>query len=346
MRNLFLIILITLGSVLVNAQNLVLPLYGKAEFEKIASLDDEMPELHVYLTDKPSSQAVVVCPGGGYKGLSFGSEGVSVAKWLNQNGIAAFVVKYRMPAGRQEVPVEDLTRAFEIVMANADKWNLDSCRIGLMGFSAGGHLCASLSVHWKDIKDPDPVYDRVSNRPDAAILAYPVITAGKAAHPGSFVALFGENPDQKDLDYMSLEKHVTADTPPCFLWQTATDESVPVENSYLFAKACKEAGVPYAHHVFSDGVHGMSVATEDWLEERGREPYTMEQIRLLGEAILRGETRFEKKTGEELLAKYGISRPAPEKWSRDEKEHLRKVLKEVGAWRMLAKCWLAAVWDV
>ena len=97
MRNLFLIILITLGSVLVNAQNLVLPLYGKAEFEKIASLDDEMPELHVYLTDKPSSQAVVVCPGGGYKGLSFGSEGVSVAKWLNQNGIAAFVVKYRMP---------------------------------------------------------------------------------------------------------------------------------------------------------------------------------------------------------------------------------------------------------
>lgn len=90
----------------------------------------------------------------------------------------------------------------------------------------------------------------------------------------------------------------------------------------------------------------MSVATEDWLEERGREPYTMEQIRLLSEAILRGETRFEKKTGEELLAKYGISRPAPEKWSRDEKEHLRKVLKEVGAWRMLAKCWLAAVWDV
>ena len=218
--------------------------------------------------------------------------------------------------------------------------------IAVCGFSAGGHLCASLSVHWKDIKDPDPVYDRVSNRPDAAILAYPVITAGKAAHPGSFVALFGENPDQKDLDYMSLEKHVTADTPPCFLWQTATDESVPVENSYLFAKACKEAGVPYAHHVFSDGVHGMSVATEDWLEERGREPYTMEQIRLLGEAILRGETRFEKKTGEELLAKYGISRPAPEKWSRDEKEHLRKVLKEVGAWRMLAKCWLAAVWDV
>ena len=143
MRNLFLIILITLGSVLVNAQNLVLPLYGKAEFEKIASLDDEMPELHVYLTDKPSSQAVVVCPGGGYKGLSFGSEGVSVAKWLNQNGIAAFVVKYRMPAGRQEVPVEDLTRAFEIVMANADKWNLDSCRIGLMGFSAGGHLAAT-----------------------------------------------------------------------------------------------------------------------------------------------------------------------------------------------------------
>lgn len=293
--------------------------------------------------------AMIVVPGGGYRQVSR-TEAHLVAMDFYEADYNVFVLVYtvnpldEVPLGMQ--PLQDISRAIRMIRGKAEEYRITPEKIAVCGFSAGGHLCASLSVHWKDIKDPDPVYDRVSNRPDAAILAYPVITAGKAAHPGSFVALFGENPDQKDLDYMSLEKHVTADTPPCFLWQTATDESVPVENSYLFAKACKEAGVPYAHHVFSDGVHGMSVATEDWLEERGREPYTMEQIRLLGEAILRGETRFEKKTGEELLAKYGISRPAPEKWSRDEKEHLRKVLKEVGAWRMLAKCWLAAVWDV
>ena len=292
---------------------------------------------------------MIVVPGGGYRQVSR-TEAHLVAMDFYEADYNVFVLVYTVNP-LDEVPLEmqplqDISRVIRMIRGKAEEYRITPEQIAVCGFSAGGHLCASLSVHWKDIKDPDPVYDRVSNRPDAAILAYPVITAGKAAHPGSFVALFGENPDQKDLDYMSLEKHVTADTPPSFLWQTATDESVPVENSYLFAKACKEAGVPYAHHVFSDGVHGMSVATEDWLEERGREPYTMEQIRLLGEAILRGETRFEKKTGDELLAKYGISRSAPEKWSRDEKEHLRKVLKEVGAWRMLAKCWLAAVWDV
>ena len=246
--------------------------------------------------------AMIVVPGGGYRQVSR-TEAHLVAMDFYEADYNVFVLVYtvnpldEVPLGMQ--PLQDISRAIRMIRGKAEEYRITPEKIAVCGFSAGGHLCASLSVHWKDIKD-----------------------------------------------HMSLEKHVTADTPPCFLWQTATDESVPVENSYLFAKACKEAGVPYAHHVFSDGVHGMSVATEDWLEERGREPYTMEQIRLLGEAILRGETRFEKKTGEELLAKYGISRPAPEKWSRDEKEHLRKVLKEVGAWRMLAKCWLAAVWDV
>lgn len=246
MRNLFLIILITLGSVLVNAQNLVLPLYGKAEFEKIASLDDEMPELHVYLTDKLSSQAVVVCPGGGYKGLSFGSEGVSVAKWLNQNGIAAFVVKYRMPAGRQEVPVEDLTRAFEIVMANADKWNLDSCRIGLMGFSAGGHLAATGLVTLKG-----------ELKPDFGILVYPVISMKKnITHQFSRFNLMGKSPSEDTVIKFSTEEQVAEDTPATILFHCSDDPAVKPENSIVFYQALLRNAVPAEMHVYPKGRHG------------------------------------------------------------------------------------------
>ena len=187
--------------------------------------------------------AMIVVPGGGYRQVSR-TEAHLVAMDFYEADYNVFVLVYTVNP-LDEVPLEmqplqDISRAIRMIRGKAEEYRITPEQIAVCGFSAGGHLCASLSVHWKDIKDPDPVYDRVSNRPDAAILAYPVITAGKAAHPGSFVALFGENPDQKDLDYMSLEKHVTADTPPCFLWQTATDESVPVENSYLFAKACKE----------------------------------------------------------------------------------------------------------
>ena len=114
---------------------------------------------------------------------------------------------------------------------------------------------------------PEEAYQNVSNRPDVAILSYPVITSGKYAHRDSFVALFGKEPSEQELDYMSLENHVTKDTPPCFLWQTVTDQTVPVENSYLFAQACAQAGVPFAQHVFSEGIHGLSVATEEWLEQ-------------------------------------------------------------------------------
>ena len=198
-------------------------------------------------------------------------------------------------------------------------------------------------MHGKDIKDPDEKYQKFSNRPDAAVLSYPVITSGKYAHRDSFVALFGKNPTKKELEYMSIEKYVTKEMPPCFIWQTATDGTVPVQNSYLLAQKCLEEGVPFAHHVFSEGVHGMSVATEEWLKRRGREPYTQEQLRMLAEAILAGETSFPKEMGEELLVKNGIGRTQPPKWTVEQKEEIRRTLKEVQSWPKLAEDWLEKI---
>ena len=183
----------------------------------------------------------------------------------------------------------DIARTVRILRYHAGACHIDPARVVVCGFSAGAHLCASLCVHYPDISDPDPKYENISARPDAAVLSYPVITSGKYAHRDSFLALLGPDADKKELEYMSLEDHVTDDMPPCFLWQTATDDSVPVENSYLFALACRKAGVPFAHHVFSDGIHGMSVATEEWLEGCYGESYTLEQIDRLISAIERGE---------------------------------------------------------
>ena len=180
------------------------------------------------------------------KGLSFGSEGVSVAKWLNQNGIAAFVVKYRMPAGRQEVPVEDLTRAFEIVMANADKWNLDSCRIGLMGFSAGGHLAATGLVTLKG-----------ELKPDFGILVYPVISMKKnITHQFSRFNLMGKSPSEDTVIKFSTEEQVAEDTPATILFHCSDDPAVKPENSIVFYQALLRNAVPAEMHVYPKGRHG------------------------------------------------------------------------------------------
>ena len=182
------------------------------------------------------------------------------------------------------------------------------------------------------------------HQPDAAILAYPVITSGQYTHGDSMLALLGSEPGADELEYMSLEKHVSADTPPCFLWQTVTDASVPVENSYLFAQVCREQGVPFAHHVFSDGVHGLSVATEQWLERDFGEPYTLEQIRLLAEAVSAGKTPYPPEKGREILADFGLDGRKKEKWDPEQKEEIRKTLKTVGIWPELAKDWLDQIW--
>ena len=274
-----------------------------------------IPVMFSYIyEDEKKHPAMVIAPGGAYRETS-PSEAHLPAMEFYQAGYNVFVLEYT-----------------------------------ICGFSAGAHLCGSLCVHNKDVEDPEEAYQNISNRPDAAILSYPVITSGKYAHRDSFVALFGKEPSEQELDYMSLENHVTKATPPCFLWQTVTDQTVPVENSYLFAQACAQAGVPFAQHVFSEGIHGLSVATEEWLEQNiGQEEgkrYTQEQVQMLAEAIEAGETPFPKEKGEELLVKFGIGRKKPARWTEKQKEGIRKTLKEVQSWTKLAEEWLEKYLEV
>lgn len=285
--------------------------------------------------------AMIVVPGGAYRYASPSEAHLSAEEFFRA-GYNVYVLSYTVNLLDEPLklqPLFDISRAVRMVRARAGR-NTDPDRIALCGFSAGGHLCASLCVHFSDIEDNDPAYQSLSNRPDAAILAYPVITSGEYTHRESMTALLGSNPRIEELEYMSLEKHVTADTPPCFLWQTVTDASVPVENSYLFAEACRRNGVRFAHHIFSEGVHGMSVATERWLERDFGVPYTLEQIRYLAAAVSDGKTKYPRERGDGILKDFDLDGQKKEKWTPEEKARIRDTLEEVGAWTDLAEKWL------
>lgn len=292
--------------------------------------------------DKKVRPCMLVVPGGGYRYVS-STEADPVARTFYAAGYNVFVLAYTVnyldePLKLQ--PLMDIARAVRIIRYHAEKCSVDPDKMAVCGFSAGAHLCASLCVHYSDISDPDPKYAPISTRPDAAVLGYPVITSGEYAHKDSFTALLGADAGEKELEYMSLEKHVTDDMPPCFLWQTASDESVPVENSYLFAMACRKAGVPFAHHVFSEGIHGMSVATEEWLEGCYGTPYTLEQIDRLTEAIEQGATPYPTEKAEEIRTAFSGKRDGGKKWDPEIKQRLKGLLDEVGMWTKLAEKWL------
>lgn len=228
-----------------------------------------IPVMFSYIhEDEKKHPAMVIAPGGAYRETS-PSEAHLPAMEFYQAGYNVFVLEYTVnqldEAPLKLQPLNDISRTIRMIRFRAEEYHIRPDQVAICGFSAGAHLCGSLCVHNKDVEDPEEAYQNISNRPDAAILSYPVITSGKYAHRDSFVALFGKEPSEQELDYMSLENHVTKDTPPCFLWQTVTDQTVPVQNSYLFAQACAKAGVPFAQHVFSEGIHGLSVATEEWL---------------------------------------------------------------------------------
>ena len=228
--------------------------------------DVDVPTLTTYLPGaNPTKSAVIVCPGGGYAHLSMEKEGADVAKWMNAHGVAAFVLKYRLGM-KYHHPAElmDAQRAIRTVRAQAASLGIAPDHIGIMGFSAGGHLAASAETLYDLLPppaNPDAI-DAVSARPDFAILAYPVITMDPPyAHMGSRLNLLGENPDQALQDQMSPEKHVTSKTPPTFLFTTTDDGTVPVMNSVLFYSALVQAKVSGELHIFQHGPHGVGLAS-------------------------------------------------------------------------------------
>jgi acetyl esterase/lipase len=249
----------------------------------LGTADEDKPSITPYLAKSPNGTAVVVCPGGGYAHLAMDHEGVQIAKWLNSLGISAFVLQYRLgPKYHHPVMIHDAQRAIRTVRSHAAALHIQPDRIGIWGFSAGGHLASTAATHF-DSGDPnasDPI-DRAGSRPDFAILAYPVISLGEYAHAGSRTNLLGNNPDPKLVEDLSNNLRVTPQTPPTFLFHTTADATVPVENSVLFYLALRKAGVPAEMHIFQNGPHGVGLAPTDatlsawagllanWLRERG-----------------------------------------------------------------------------
>jgi acetyl esterase/lipase len=234
----------------------------------VGSEDLDKPALWLYPAPKEKSNgtAVVICPGGGYGHLAYGHEGKEVADLLNSYGVSAFVLRYRLaPRYGQPNPMLDVQRALRTVRANASKWNIDPKRIGIMGFSAGGHLASTAATHFDAGKteSSDPI-DQVSCRPDFAILCYGVIAMGtEFTHKGSEKNLLGENPDPKLVEFYANHKHVTPETPPTFLFQTNADTGVVAENSVLFYLALRKAKVPAELHIYETGKHGVGLAKDD-----------------------------------------------------------------------------------
>jgi acetyl esterase/lipase len=249
---------------------------GGAPFEQ-----GERPKMTPYLQGKKQAPAVIVLPGGSYRRRA-DHEGEPVARWLNEIGIHAFVLDYRVAPYKHPVPLIDAKRAIRYVRYHAAEWNIDPYRIGILGFSAGGHLASTTGTKFDggDPETDDPV-ERVSSRPDVMILGYPVITFGKHRHDGSMKNLLGVDAPADRRELLSNELHVTSQTPPTFLWHTAEDETVPVENSLLFASALSLHKVPFDLHVYESGRHGLGLALdhpeaylwteacEKWIRRRG-----------------------------------------------------------------------------
>ena len=217
----------------------------------------QVPQIEVYLPNKKSAtgQAVIVCPGGGYSILAYDWEGTDIAKLLNAKGIAAFVLKYRLPdaissTAPEQVPLIDAKQAMRIVRARAAEWNIMPNKIGIMGFSAGGHLASTLSTHFEE-----------DTKPNFSILIYPVISMDKSiTHMGSRNNLIGLNPTDAMIKLYSNELQVTSNTPPTFLIHASDDDAVPVENSLWYYQALKKNKVPTEMHIYPAGGHGFGLA--------------------------------------------------------------------------------------
>jgi acetyl esterase/lipase len=228
--------------------------------------DVDKPTIRIYQAQKPNGAGVLICPGGGYGALATDHEGHQLAVWYQKIGVTAAVLKYRLGRRYQHpAPLNDTQRALRYLRSHADELKLSSDRIGVMGFSAGGHLASTLSTHY-DAGDPqseDPI-ERVSCRPDFTVLGYPVISLIAAySHGGSARNLLGESPDPELLKSLSNETQVTPDTPPAFIFQTNEDKGVPAENALHYVLALRKHGVPCELHLYQQGPHGVGMGVGD-----------------------------------------------------------------------------------
>jgi acetyl esterase/lipase len=228
-----------------------------------ASNDGFRPTLDAYLLKSEALRpAVLVLPGSGYVECC-PREAEALAVRFNAAGFHAFVLWYSCAPRRHPVPIQDCARAFTIIRSRSGEWQIDSSRIAMMGFSAGGHLALSETLFHRESWAAVPGVKPELGRADALMLCYPVISSGKFAHRDSFNALLGEHPDPDLLKLFSLENQISAGLPPVFLWHTCTDELVPVENSLLLAGALRRAGIPLEMHIFPEGKHGLSLAVDE-----------------------------------------------------------------------------------
>jgi len=248
--------------------------------------DADRPTITIYPAPnrtKPGP-AMLICPGGGYGHLAVDHEGEQIARWCNEQGMTAAVLRYRIaPRYMHPAPSDDAKRALRLLRANADAWHIDPHKIAIIGFSAGGHLASTVGTHFEPGRpDSDDPVERESSRPDALVLCYPVIAlATDYAHAGSRKNLLGPQPDRALLESLSNEQQVTAETPPTFLFHTTADTGVVPENSVLFYLALCQAKVPAELHIFEQGPHGVGLAAKDpnlsvwpqllahWLKSRG-----------------------------------------------------------------------------
>jgi acetyl esterase/lipase len=229
------------------------------------SMEDEFqPNLNTYVLDGIKKRpAVLICPGGAY-GHTSEREAEAVAIQFNAQGYHAFVLYYSVSPRRHPQPINDLSRAMCIIRESAEEFHIDIDKIAVCGFSAGGHLAASLGVYWdKEYLLEACRGQKGINKPNALILSYPVITSGEFAHRGSFDNLLGEDASEEKLYEMSLEHHVSKITPPVFIWHTFDDSAVPVENTLLFANGLRKNNIPFEMHIYPQGVHGLSLSTKE-----------------------------------------------------------------------------------
>jgi acetyl esterase/lipase len=233
----------------------------------LGTADDDKPSLAIYPAPTPAKTqtGVVVCPGGGYAHLAMDHEGTQIATWLNNLGISAYVLKYRLgPKYHYPIELWDAQRAVRYIRSRAAELGIRPDRIGLWGFSAGGHLASTVATHFAGVDKEADLIDRQSARPDFVILSYPVISMlDPYAHLGSRRNLLGDKPDPALTLLLSNELQVTSQTPPTFLFHTTEDQVVPVENSIFFYLALRKAGVPVEMHIYQKGQHGVGLAASD-----------------------------------------------------------------------------------